>query len=54
MQTKGYVHKNRKSLEIREGDYVFLKINLTTDIGRVMKSKKFAPQFVSPYQILEK
>jgi len=30
-------------------NYVFLKVIPTTEIGKIMKSKKLTPQFISPY-----
>ena len=51
---KSYHDKRRKDLEFQEGDHVFLRVNPVTGVGRALKSKKLTPQFIGPYQILER
>ena len=50
---KSYADKRIKPLEFQEGEHVFLKINPTTGIGRVMIVKKLSPCFLGPFQILK-
>src|SRR4051812_29721239 len=51
---KSYYDKRRKTLEFQEGDRVFMKVTPMTDIGRALKSKKFTPRFIGPFQISER
>lgn len=46
-----YHDKRMKELEFREGDHVFLRVNLVTGVGRALKSKKLTPKFIGMYQI---
>jgi len=48
---KSYADKRRMSLEFEAGDHVFLKVTLTTGIGRALKSRKLTSRFIVPYQI---
>jgi len=41
-------------LEFDVGDHVFLRVILTTGVGRAIRSKKLSPKFLGPYQILRK
>ncbi|XP_047147131.1 uncharacterized protein LOC124819622 [Vigna umbellata] len=49
-----YADKRRRPLEFAAGDQVFLRLNPTTGVGRVVRPKKLSPKFVGPYQILRK
>ncbi|WVZ24644.1 hypothetical protein V8G54_003188 [Vigna mungo] len=51
---KSYADKRRKPLEFAAGDHVFLKLNRTTGVGRVVRPKKLSPRFLGPYQILRR
>ena len=33
---------------------MFLKITLTTSVGRAIRSRKLSPKFIGPYQILRR
>ncbi|XP_047150729.1 uncharacterized protein LOC124822733, partial [Vigna umbellata] len=44
----------RRLLEFANGDRVFLILNPTTGIGRVVQSKKLSPKFIGSYQILRR
>jgi len=48
---KSYADKKRRPLEFDEGDHVFLRVTPTTEVGRVLKSRKLIPRFIGPYQI---
>ncbi|KAL2318799.1 hypothetical protein Fmac_032675 [Flemingia macrophylla] len=51
---KSYHHKRMKSLEFKEGEHVFLKVNPWTRVGRALKAHKFTSGFIGPYQILKR
>ncbi|MCI55185.1 hypothetical protein A2U01_0076435, partial [Trifolium medium] len=51
---KSFADKKRKDVEFQEGDHVFLRVTLTTGIGRALKSKKLTSRFIGPYQILKR
>ena len=51
---KSYVDTRRKPLGFQEGDHVFLKVTPITGIGRAVKVIKFGPQFIGPFQILQR
>ncbi|XP_052728486.1 uncharacterized protein LOC128195286 [Vigna angularis] len=51
---KSYADKRRRPLEFAAGDHVFLRLNPTTRVGRVVRPKKLSPKFVGPYQILRR
>ncbi|XP_047177224.1 uncharacterized protein LOC124844347 [Vigna umbellata] len=51
---KSYADKRRRPLEFVVGDHVFLRLNPTTGVGRVVRPKKLSPKFVGPYQILRR
>lgn len=48
---KSYHDKTRNDLEFQEGGRVFLRVTLMMGVGRALKSKKFTPHFIGPYQI---
>ena len=41
-------------MEFKEGDYVFLRVNPVTGVGRALKSEKLTPNIIGPYQISQK
>ncbi|XP_047172488.1 uncharacterized protein LOC124840470 [Vigna umbellata] len=47
-------NKRRRPLEFTIGEHVFLRLNPTTGVGRVVHPKKLSPKFVGPYQILRR
>ncbi|XP_050916063.1 uncharacterized protein LOC127131172 [Lathyrus oleraceus] len=51
---KIYHDKRIKDLEFRQGDHVFLRVNLVTSIVRLVKSKKLTPKFIGSYQISQR
>ena len=51
---KSYADHRRKPLEFEERDHVFLRVTLTTGIGRALKSKKLNPKFIGPFQIFKR
>ncbi|XP_058776444.1 uncharacterized protein LOC131650755 [Vicia villosa] len=51
---KSYHDNRRKDLEFQAGDHVFLRVTPVTAVGRALKSKKFTPCFIAPYQISKK
>ncbi|XP_016163023.1 uncharacterized protein LOC107605609 [Arachis ipaensis] len=51
---KSYTDQRWKPLEFEEGDHVFLKVTPTTGVGRTIKVKKLNPQYIGPFQILER
>ncbi|KAI9105169.1 hypothetical protein K1719_022698 [Acacia pycnantha] len=51
---KSYADRRRRPLAFKEGDHVFLKVSPITGIGRSIKAKKLSPQFIGPYEILER
>ena len=51
---KSYADKRRRDLEFEAGDHVFLRVTPTTEVGRAIKSKKFTPKFIEPYQITKR
>ncbi|RDX90782.1 hypothetical protein CR513_27329, partial [Mucuna pruriens] len=44
--------KRRRNFQFKEGDHVFLRVMPMTGVGRAIKSRKFTPKFIGPYQIL--
>ncbi|XP_016192233.1 uncharacterized protein LOC107633112 [Arachis ipaensis] len=53
-QQKRYADQRRKSLEFEVGEHVFLRVTLTTGIGRAIKTKKLNPRFIGPFEILRR
>ena len=51
---KSYHDKRRKDLEFEVGDHVFLRVTPWTGVGRALKSRKFAPLIIGPFQILKR
>jgi len=51
---KSYHDKRRKSLEFQEGDHMFLRATLLMGVSRDLKSNKFTPRFIGPYQIIKR
>ncbi|XP_020208256.1 uncharacterized protein LOC109793202 [Cajanus cajan] len=51
---KSYADKRRKPLEFLEGEHIFLKVTLTTGVGRAIQAKKLNPKFIGSYQILKR
>ncbi|XP_016195379.1 uncharacterized protein LOC107636374 [Arachis ipaensis] len=51
---KSYADQRRKLLEFNKGDHVFLRVTLTTGVGRAIKAKKLNPHYIGPFQILNR
>ncbi|XP_020967454.1 uncharacterized protein LOC110266784 [Arachis ipaensis] len=51
---KSYADQRRKPLEFEEGEHVFLKVILTTGIGRSIKTKKLNPRYIGLFEILKR
>ncbi|XP_057719557.1 uncharacterized protein LOC130933984 [Arachis stenosperma] len=51
---KSYADQRWKPLDFEEGDHVFLKVTLTTGVGRAIKAKKLNPRYIGTFQILER
>ncbi|XP_016185573.1 uncharacterized protein LOC107627234 [Arachis ipaensis] len=51
---KSYPDWRRKPLEFEEGEHVFLKVTLTTGVGRAIKTKKLNPRYIEPFEILKR
>ncbi|XP_072066826.1 uncharacterized protein [Arachis hypogaea] len=51
---KSYADQRRKPLEFEVGEHVFLKVTLTTGIGRAIKTKKLNPRYIGPFEILKR
>ncbi|XP_049365175.1 uncharacterized protein LOC125829990 [Solanum verrucosum] len=49
-----YADLRRRDIEYKVGDKVFLKVSLWKKIMRFGKKGKLSPQFIEPYEILEK
>ena len=49
-----YADANRRELEFREDDWVFLKVSPMKGVVRFKKRGKFNPHYMSPFEILEK
>jgi len=52
-QQKMYVDRRRKSLELAEGDKVFLKVPIVKGIRRFNVTGKLSPRFDGPYHVIE-
>jgi actin-related protein len=51
---KSYADKRRKPIEFEVGDNVYLKVSPMKGVQRFGVKRKLAPQYVGPYQIMEK
>ena len=51
---KSYADQCRKSLELEEGDKVFLKVSPIKGVRRFIVRGKLSPHFVGPYDIIQK
>ena len=51
---KSYADIRRRALEFHIGDKVFLKVSYSKGIMRFSKKRKFSPQYIGPFEILEK
>ncbi|XP_057723825.1 uncharacterized protein LOC130939762 [Arachis stenosperma] len=51
---KSYGDQRWRPLEFEEGDHIFLKVTLTTGIGRAIKAKKLNPRHIGLFQNLER
>ncbi|RDX74127.1 hypothetical protein CR513_46166, partial [Mucuna pruriens] len=54
LREHNYHNMRMKDLEFKERDHVFLKVTPWTRVGRALKSHKFSPRFIGPYQILKR
>ncbi len=48
---KSYADTRRRNLELKEGDYVYLKVSLMRGMKRFKVKGKLAPRYVGPFQI---
>ncbi|XP_020973032.1 uncharacterized protein LOC110269504 [Arachis ipaensis] len=53
-QQKSYADHRRKPLEFEVGEHVFLRVTLTTRIGRAIKTKKLNPRHIGSFEILRR
>ena len=51
---KSYVDNRKQDLEFEVGDHVFLKVSPMKSMMRFGKKGKLSPQFVGPFEILER
>ncbi|GAU33777.1 hypothetical protein TSUD_393390 [Trifolium subterraneum] len=51
---KSYVNHRRRPIEFDEGDHVFLCVTPKLGLRNVFKTKKLAPRYIGPYQILKR
>ncbi|XP_028802763.1 uncharacterized protein LOC114757827 [Neltuma alba] len=51
---KSYANVQRRPLEFEVRDHVFLKVSLTTSVGRLIKACKLASKFIGPFQFLSR
>ncbi|XP_072066887.1 uncharacterized protein [Arachis hypogaea] len=51
---KSYADRRRKPLEFEVGEHVFLRVTPTNGIGRAIKTKKWNPRYVGPFEILRR
>lgn len=51
---KSYADQRRKDLEFEVGEHVFLKVSPMRGVMRFGKKGKLAPQFIGPFEILER
>ena len=53
-QQKSYADVQRRPLEFKVGDHVFLKVMLKRGVVRFSKHGKLSPRFIGPFEILER
>jgi hypothetical protein len=53
-QQKSYVDNQRRPLEFKVGDHVFLKVSPMRGVMRFGKKGKFSPRFVGPFEITQR
>jgi hypothetical protein len=51
---QSYVDKRRRPIEFKVGDHVYLKVSPMRGVKRFGIKRKLEPQYVGPYQIIEK
>ncbi|GAU44250.1 hypothetical protein TSUD_399960 [Trifolium subterraneum] len=51
---KSYADHRRRPIEFDEGDHVFLRVTPKLGLRGVFKTKKLAPRYIGPYQILKR
>ncbi|CAL2240309.1 unnamed protein product [Prunus armeniaca] len=51
---KNYADRRSKPLSFNVGDYVFLKVSPRRGVKRFGKTRKLAPRFIGPFEILER
>lgn len=51
---KSHVDVRRKPLSFKVGDKVFLKVSSWKDVIRFGKTRKLAPRYIGPYEIISK
>ncbi|GAU48779.1 hypothetical protein TSUD_406220 [Trifolium subterraneum] len=51
---KSYADHRRRPIEFEEGDHVFLRVTPKLGLRGVFKTKKLAPRYIGPYQILKR
>ncbi|GAU39338.1 hypothetical protein TSUD_60890 [Trifolium subterraneum] len=51
---KSYADHGRRPMEFNEGDHVFLRVTPKLGLCGVFKTKKLAPRYIGPYQILKR
>jgi len=54
IRQKSYANRKRCDLEFSVEDCVFLKVSPTKEVFRFRKKDKLSPQFIRPYEILER
>ena len=50
---KSYADRQRRPLEFKEGDHIFLKVMPKRGVVRFEKREKLSPRFIKPFEILE-
>ncbi|GAU46468.1 hypothetical protein TSUD_402350 [Trifolium subterraneum] len=51
---KSYADHRRRPIEFEQGDHVFLRVTPKLGLRGVFKTKKLAPRYIGPYQILKR
>lgn len=49
IRQKSYANKRRRHLEFVVRDHVFLRVTLTSGVGRAIHLRKISPMFIGPY-----